>query len=63
MNKEAVPLLIAILIPCIFVFLIFIYFYGYDITLYFRKIDLIYYIIVIPFILGLLAAVLKLKKD
>jgi hypothetical protein len=51
-NKEALPLIFAILIPIILVSLILLYFYGYDVTLFFRQIDIIYYIIVFPIALG-----------
>jgi len=62
MNREALPLISAILVPIVLVSLVLLYFYGYDFTLYLRKIDLIYYIILFPFALGLIAAVMKLKK-
>jgi len=62
MNREAVPLIIGILVPIVIVALIVLYISGYDITVYLRKIDLIYYVIVLPFGLGLLAAILWFKK-
>jgi len=62
MNREALPLILIILMPIVFVFLILIYLYGYDFTVYLRKVHFIYYIIIIPFVLGLLAALLKIKK-
>ena len=62
MNREALPLISAILVPIVLVSLILLYFYGYDFTKYLRKIDVIYYIILFPFALGLVAAVMKLKK-
>jgi hypothetical protein len=62
MNREAVPLIIGILVPIVIVALIVLYVSGYDITVYLRKIDLIYYVIVLPFGLGLLAAILWFKK-
>jgi len=62
MNREALPLILAILTPIVLVSLILLYFYGFDFTLYLKKIDLIYYIIVIPFALGLFAALLRLRK-
>jgi len=62
MNREALPLVIAILMPIVLVSLILLYFYGYDVTLYLRKVDLIYYIIILPFALGLFAALLRLRK-
>jgi len=62
MNREAVPLIVCILVPIVLVALIVLYVSGYDITVYLRKIDLIYYILVIPFGLGLLTAILWFKK-
>jgi len=62
MNREAVPLIIGILVPIILVALIILYFSGYDITVYFRKINLIYYLMVIPFALGLLVVVFWFRK-
>jgi len=62
MNKEALPLIVAILIPILLVSVILLYFYGYDFTLFFREIDMIYYIILLPFILGAIAGIFKLKK-
>jgi len=62
MNREALPLIFVISLPIILVSLILLYFYGYDFTVYLRKIDLIYYIIILPFVLGLFAALLKIKK-
>jgi hypothetical protein len=62
MNREAAPLIIGILVPIIIVAVIILYISGYDITVYLRKIDIIYYIIVFPFGLGLLAAILYYRK-
>jgi hypothetical protein len=62
MNREALPLIVGILIPIVIVVFIVLYVSGYDITEYLRKIDLIYYVIVLPFGLGLLAAILYFKK-
>ena len=63
MNREAGPLILAILIPIILISLVFLYMNGYDITIYFRKIDIIYYIIVFPIALGLLVAILRYNKE
>ena len=62
MNREALPLIIGIFLPVIIVGLVVLYLSGYDITIYLRKIDIIYYIIVFPFGLGLLAAILYYRK-
>jgi len=61
-NKEALPLIFAILIPIILVSLILLYFYGYDVTLFFREIDIIYYIIVFPIALGFMVAIMRWIK-
>lgn len=62
MNREALFLILAISVPIILVVIVLLYFYGYDITSFLREIDLIYYIIILPFALGLLAALFKWKK-
>jgi hypothetical protein len=62
MNREALPLIVGILLPVILVGLIVLYLIGYDITVYLRKIDIIYYVIVLPFGLGILAAILYFRK-
>jgi hypothetical protein len=62
MNKEAIPLILALLTPIFFVSLVIIHFNGFDLISLFRKIDLIYYIIIIPIALGLLVAIIKFKN-
>jgi hypothetical protein len=62
MNREAVPLIIGIFIPLIIVGLIVLYLSGYDITIYLRRINIIYYLLILPFVLGLLAAILWYRK-
>lgn len=63
MNREAGPLIIAILVPIILVSFIYIYMSGYDLTIYLKKIDVIYYIVMFPIALGLLVAILRYKKE
>jgi hypothetical protein len=62
MNREAVPLIIGILVPILLVAFITLYISGYDITAYFRNINLIYYLMVLPFGLGLLVVVLWFRR-
>jgi len=62
MNREAVPLIIGIFAPLILVAFIALYISGYDITVYFRNINLIYYLMVLPFGLGLLVVVLWFRR-
>ena len=62
MNREALPFILAIFTPIILVSLIMIHINGYDLISFFRKIDLIYYIIIFPIALGFMVAVLKYKK-
>lgn len=61
-NRESLPLILGLLIPFVLVLVILLYYYGYDITLFLRKIDIIYYIILIPFILGFIVAIVKLMR-
>ncbi|RLF30477.1 MAG: hypothetical protein DRM98_06665 [Thermoplasmata archaeon] len=58
-NKESLPLIIALLIPVILVLIIVLYYYGYDITLFLRKIPVVYYIIILPIALGFTVAMVK----
>ena len=62
MNREAVPLIVGILAPILIVAFIALYVTGYDITVYFRKINIIYYLMVIPFGLGMLVVVFWFRK-
>ena len=62
MNREAVPLIVGILVPIFLVALAVLYINGYDITMYIRKINLIYYLLVLPFALGLLVIVFWFRK-
>ncbi|KYK23361.1 hypothetical protein AYK24_01065 [Thermoplasmatales archaeon SG8-52-4] len=59
MNRESLPLIIAVLIPIILVTLILLYYYGYDLTQFLRNIDLVYWIIIIPFVLGFFIIIVK----
>jgi len=59
MNRESIPLLLALLVPICFVSIIALYYYGYDLTLIFRKIDIIYYIIILPIGLGFTVCIVK----
>jgi hypothetical protein len=63
MNREALPLLAGICIPIITVSFIVCYVEGYDFFGILRKIDIIYYIVLIPFVLGAFAAGIYLRKN
>jgi len=63
-NRESLPLILGLLVPVILVLIILLYYYGYDITEFLRKIDILYYIIVIPFVLGFIVIITKwLRPD
>jgi hypothetical protein len=61
-NREALPLIAAMLIPISLVIVILLYIYGYDAISFFREINLIYYIVIFPIVLGFLIAVSRVKK-
>lgn len=61
-NKESLPLIIALLVPILLVLVILLYYYGYDITLFLRRIPLIYYVIILPIALGFTVAIIKYMK-
>ena len=63
MNREALPFILALSIPIVLVFLILIQIYGYDLTSFFRELDIIYYIIILPLGLGFIVTLLMLGKD
>ncbi len=67
MNREALPLIIGLLIPLVLVLVIVLYFSGYDVTLslreFLKKIPILYYIIVLPVILGFIIAIAKWKEN
>ncbi len=61
-NKESLPLIMALLVPILLVLVILLYYYGYDITLFLRRIPLIYYVIILPIALGFTVAIIKYMK-
>jgi len=61
-NKESLPLILALLVPILLVAVILLYYYGYDITLFLRRIPWIYYVIVLPIALGFTVAIIKYMK-
>ncbi len=61
-NKESLPLILALLVPILLVSVILLYYYGYDITLFLRRIPWIYYVIVLPIALGFTVAIIKFMK-
>ena len=67
MNREALPLIIALLIPITVVSLIILYFSGYDVTLslrnFLKELPVIYYLVLVPIFLSFLVAILKWKES
>ncbi len=67
MNREALPLLLGISIPLIFVSVILLYVYKplffNEIFSFLMGVNIIYYILVFPIGLGLLAALIKYGKS
>jgi len=64
MNRESLPLICALLIPIALVSLILLNYYGYDIILFFRKINILYYIVIFPIVLGFIVIIVKwLRPD
>ena len=59
MNRESLPLLLALLVPIVLVVIVLLYYYGIDITEFFRNLHILYYIIIIPFVLGFLVVIIK----
>ncbi len=63
MNREAVPLIIGILIPVLLVGGIVLYLSGYDFTVFLKKINIVYYLVIIPFVLGFLVIILWFRRE
>ena len=63
MNREALPLIVGIVIPFIVVGLIASYVLGLDYIYVLARIPIIYYIVLTPFILGAMAAAFWLRKN
>ncbi len=61
-NRESLPLIVGLLIPFLLVLIILLYYYGYDITEFLRKLDILYYIIIIPFVLGFIVIIVKVMR-
>ena len=62
MNRESLPLIIALLIPIGLVSLIVLYYYVYDITLILRRIPILYIIVLVPIALGFIAGIAKVMR-
>jgi len=61
-NRESLPLLLALLIPILLVGTILLYYYGYDVTLFLRKVPVLYYIVIFPIALGFIAGIAKVMR-
>lgn len=61
-NKESLPLIFGLMIPVILVLFILLRIYGYDVTLFFEKIPLLYYIILFPICLGFIVGIAKFMR-
>jgi hypothetical protein len=62
MNRESLPLIIALIVPFILVLIIILFYYGYDITIFLRQFPLIYYIVIVPIALGFVVGVVKFVR-
>jgi len=61
-NRESLPLIFTMLVPVVLVLIVLLYYYGYDITEFFRTLNILYYIVLIPIILGFIVAVIKYMR-
>jgi hypothetical protein len=62
LNRESVPLLCALVVPVILIIIVILYYSGIDITEFFRKLNILYYIVMVPIVLGFVAGIIKLLK-
>ena len=63
MNREALPFILALSIPVALVSLVLLQIYGYDLTSFFRELDIIYYIVILPLALGFIVTILMSGKN
>jgi len=49
-------------VPFVLVGIILLYYYGYDITIFLRQFPLVYYIALIPIVLGFTVAIAKYTR-
>jgi len=63
MNRESLPFILALLIPIVLVSLVLIHIYGYDLTSFFRELDIIYYIVILPLALGFIVTIIMSGKN
>jgi hypothetical protein len=61
-NRESLPLIFTMLVPIVLVLIVLLYYYGYDITEFFRTLNILYYIVFIPIVLGFIVAVIKYMR-
>ncbi len=62
MNKESVPLIIGIILPVLLVLIILLNFFGINLFDYVKNINVIYYLIILPFLLGFLVIIVKYAR-
>jgi hypothetical protein len=61
-NRESLPLIFTMLVPVVLVLIVLLYYYGYDITKFFRTLNVLYYIVIIPIVLGFIVAIIKYMR-
>jgi hypothetical protein len=62
MNRESLPLIFALLIPIALVLFIFLNYYEYDVISFLRSINILYYIVIFPIVLGFVVIIVKFCK-
>lgn len=62
MNRESLPLIIGLLIPVFLVLAVVLYYHGYDLTIFLRKIPVLYYIVICPIALGFIVGIAKMLR-
>lgn len=63
-NRESLPLIIGLIVPFVLVFFVLSYHYKLDFVKYFFGLNIIYYIILFPILLGFIVVIAKwLRED
>jgi len=58
-NREVIPLAIGLCIPLILVVIVLVQLYGIDFVSFLQKLDVMYYIVLFPILLGLFVAIVN----
>jgi len=62
MNRESLPLICALLIPIALVAFILLNYFEYDVISFLLNVNVLYYIIIFPIVLGFVVIIVKFMR-